>query len=84
MLFLKYDNQNFPIIEILIKMPELDQSEFWDNKPHSLIISPPGRAGQPAGQTGIEGHGSLLPGGGARQESEEEQADSAQPWWYSG
>ena len=38
-----------------------------------------GRAGLVASQAGPQGHGPLLPRGGARQESEEEQADSPQP-----
>ena len=38
-----------------------------------------GRSGQPAGQAGTEGDVSLLLGGGACQESEEEQAHTPQP-----
>ena len=45
---------------------------------HSSLSSA-GRPGQSPGQAGAQGHVSLLPGGGARQESEEEQADPPQP-----
>ena len=38
-----------------------------------------GRAGLATGQAWAQGHVPLLPRGGARQESEEEQADSAKP-----
>ena len=45
--------------------------------------SPPGRVGLPSGQTGPQGSISLLPGGGARKEPQEEQAHPSQPKRYS-
>ena len=46
------------------------------------MVSVAGCAGLPASQAGAQGCAALLPGGGACQESEEEQADPTQPSRY--
>jgi len=46
---------------------------------YRLMFCIAGRAGLPAGEAGDQRHVQLLPGGGARQEPQEEQAHPPQP-----